>query len=158
MCYPMKEPEIYRDEFRKLMRAYAAFQMATALVIASKGAGVANAGIVVFLFAISPTWRIGPAFQLFSRHKLLIFRGGVPRKVSKPAVVKTPPVPKSAPMCIIDSCYVPALHDAKEKRQRAPLLQFSRRPSGERRASASTARVLSGRDQRPPARSLAQNH
>src|ERR1035437_11090651 len=70
----------------------------------------------------SPTWRIGPAFQLFSRHKLLIFRGGVPRKVSKPAVVKTPPVPKSAPMCIIDSCYVPALHDAKEKRQRAPLL------------------------------------
>src|ERR1035437_10953327 len=106
----------------------------------------------------NPTWRIGPAFQLFSRHKLLIFRGGVPRKVSKPAVVKTPPVPKSAPMCIIDSCYVPALHDAKEKRQRAPLLQFSREPSGERRASGSTARVLSGRDQRPPARSLAQNH
>lgn len=41
------------DDFQKLMRAYAGFQVATALVVASKFGEVWCAGAVVFLFAIS---------------------------------------------------------------------------------------------------------
>src|ERR1035441_10511335 len=71
----------------------------------------------------NPTWRVRPSVQLFLGRKPLICRGEGPPKWSKLAVVKTYPVPKRAAMCIIGSRYVPALHDAKEERQRAPLLQ-----------------------------------
>jgi fatty acid desaturase len=41
------------DEFRKLMRAYAGFQMATALVVATKVECVHWSDIVLLLFAVS---------------------------------------------------------------------------------------------------------
>ena len=71
----------------------------------------------------SPTWRVRPSVQLFLGRKPLICRGEVPPKWSKLAVVKTHAVPKRAAMSIIGGRYVPALHDTKEERQRAPLLQ-----------------------------------
>ena len=41
------------DEFRKLMRAYAGFQMATALVLSAKAPAGCCVAIVVSLFAVS---------------------------------------------------------------------------------------------------------
>jgi|SRR5882724_821336 len=41
------------DEFAKLLRAYAGFQMATALVVVAKSGDVRHADIVLTLFAIS---------------------------------------------------------------------------------------------------------
>lgn len=49
----MKTVDEARDEFRKLMRAYAGFQMATALVVAAKAQDVEGAAWVVSLLAIS---------------------------------------------------------------------------------------------------------
>jgi hypothetical protein len=49
----MKTPDDYRDDHRKLMRAYAGFQMATALVVAAKAGEICCAGFVVTLFAVS---------------------------------------------------------------------------------------------------------
>jgi hypothetical protein len=46
----MTEP---REDFRKLMRAYAAFQMATALFVVAKSVDGRFAGFIVSLFAIS---------------------------------------------------------------------------------------------------------
>lgn len=52
-----------KEEFRKLMRAYAGFQMATALVVASKFGDVCWAGTIVSLFAISiPSTLAYPSF------------------------------------------------------------------------------------------------
>jgi len=45
--------ETYREEFRKLMRAYAGFQAATALIVVSKAADFCMARIIISLFAIS---------------------------------------------------------------------------------------------------------
>ena len=42
-----------RDEWRKLMRAYAGFQMATALVVAAKASDVCGAAWIISLFAVS---------------------------------------------------------------------------------------------------------
>jgi hypothetical protein len=106
----------------------------------------------------SPTWRIQPPAQLFLRRKSLISGLGDPPQGAKLAVVKTYPVPKGAPMCIIGSRYVPALHDAKEKRQGAPLLQPGGKPAGGQRAGGATLRSVPGRDQRQPTRGLAQDH
>jgi len=51
------------DDFQKLMRTYAGFQMATALIVASKFGGVNCAGIIVSLFAISiPSTYFYPSF------------------------------------------------------------------------------------------------
>src|ERR1017187_1521891 len=106
----------------------------------------------------NPTWRVRPSVQLFLGRKPLICRGEGPPKWSKLAVVKTYPVPKRAAMCIIGSRYVPALHDAKEERQRAPLLQPGGKPASSQRAGGATLRSVSGRDQRQPARGLAQDY
>jgi hypothetical protein len=70
----------------------------------------------------SPTWRIRPTARLFSRRKSLIFRRPIGAHGPKLAVVKTYPIPNPAPMCIMGSRYVFALHHAKEKRQGTPLL------------------------------------
>ena len=51
----------------------------------------------------SPTQRIEALVELFLRRKSLVFRGWGPARGSKPAVVKTYPVPKRAWMCIIGS-------------------------------------------------------
>ena len=48
-----KRRVVIEDEFRKLMRAYAGFQMATALFVASKATDVCGASLIVTLFAIS---------------------------------------------------------------------------------------------------------
>jgi predicted membrane channel-forming protein YqfA (hemolysin III family) len=42
-----------RDDFRKMMRAYAGFQMATALIVSAKAGDVCWAWIVLSLFAVS---------------------------------------------------------------------------------------------------------
>jgi hypothetical protein len=71
---------------------------------------------------LNPTWRIRPTARLFSRRKSLIFRRPIGAHGPKLAVVKTYPIPNPAPMCIMGSRYVFALHHAKEKRQGTPLL------------------------------------
>jgi hypothetical protein len=48
----MKSPDDYRDDHRKLMRAYAGFQMATALIVASKTHEICWAGLIATLFAV----------------------------------------------------------------------------------------------------------
>lgn len=71
---------------------------------------------------VSPTWRIRLAVELFLRRKWLQgWPSGLAKK-AKSAVVKTYPIPLPAPMCIIQSRYVFALHHAKEKRQGTSLL------------------------------------
>ena len=71
----------------------------------------------------SLTSRIRIAGKIFPKRKRLICKAGLLPNGAKVAVVKTYPVPKAAPVCIIGSRYVPALHDAKERRQGASLLQ-----------------------------------
>ncbi|MEK6592809.1 MAG: hypothetical protein AABZ67_06960, partial [Pseudomonadota bacterium] len=95
----------------------------------------------------NPTWRIQPVVEVFSRRKRLSCNGGVSPKCAKGAVVKTCPIPKRARMCIIQSRYVFALHDAKEKRQGTSLLQSGGKPPPRRRPGGPTARALPGRDQ-----------
>ena len=102
--------------------------------------------------------RIRPAVQLFSFHKLLIFKPGDAPKGPRHAVVKTHPIPKEAPMCIMGSRYVPALYDAKEKRQGAPLLQSGGKPAGSWRPSGATPCAIPWRDKRQSTGSLAKDH